>query len=216
MSCLKFNENINMMKNMNFLKVININGSLTIFLLSISSITTVYAAPTPYSLAKNNFETQCVRGLATPVLVQNKVFNHSFKIKNSTGDFPILYGEEKASLPNHQNIQLENSGCEFYTFQIKLTLNADMLEKNQKLCQSCLAQQLKSLALYLKKDDQDFYFDGIKALEQQLKKKQTFKIHQPYVLAGSEDMPQTIEFSQIKKQANGQYTVDFYISTGPL
>ena len=91
-----------------------------------------------------------------------------------------------------------------------------MLEKNQKLCQSCLAQQLKNLALYFKKDDQNFYFDGIKALEQQLKKKQTLKIHQPYVLAGSEDMPQTIEFSQIKKQANGQYTVDFYISTGPL
>lgn len=169
-----------------------------------------------YAKAKHNFETECVRGLAQPVLLKNKVQNHSFQIKNTTDEFPILYGVETAQLNNGQSIQLKNVGCESYGFDIQLILNANNIEKNQKLCQSCLIQELRKISVYFQKDDQQFYLDGIKALEQQYTKHKKFKVNEQYQLKGTDDMPQTLSFSQIKKQANGQYVVRFLNSMGPL
>ena len=169
-----------------------------------------------YAIAKKNSETECVRGLAQPVLLKNKVQNHTFSIKNTTDDFPILYGLETAQLENKQTIRLEHVGCESYGFNIQLILNSTYIEKNHTLCQSCLIQELRRIAVYFQQDDREFYLDGITALEQQFKKSKTFKINTEYMLKGTEEMPQTFSFSQIQKQKNGQYLIHFRNNTGPL
>ena len=187
-------------------------------LLLISSIHSLAFAKSNdlYAIAKKNFETECVRGLAQPVLLKNKVQNHTFSIKNSTDDFPILYGLETAQLENNQSIRLENVGCESYGFDIQLMLNSPQIEKNQKLCQSCLIQELRRVALYFQKDHRAFYLDSITALEQQFSKAKSFKINKDYMLKGTEEIPQTFTFSQIQKQKNGQYLIHFMNRTGPL
>lgn len=169
-----------------------------------------------YAKAKHNFETECVRGLAQPILLKNKVQNHHFQIKNTTGEFPILYGLETAQLGNGQSIRLENIGCESYGFDIQLMLNANNIEKDQKVCQSCLIQELRRIAVYFQQDNRAFYLDGIKTLEQQYTKHKKIKVNEQYQLKGTEEMPQTFMFSQIKKQKNGQYVVRFLNSVGPL
>ena len=169
-----------------------------------------------YIKAKNNFEKECVRGLATPVLLKNTVQKHSFQIQYTTNDFPILYAVETAQLKNGQRIRLENVGCESYGFDIQLILNAQNIEKNHKFCQSCFIQELKRIAVYFQTDDRDFYLDGIKALEQHFTKNNAFKVNVDYQLKGSEEMPHTFTFSQITKQKNGQYLVNFLNSVGPL
>lgn len=60
---------------------------------------------------------------------KNKVQNHTFSIKNTTDDFPILYGLETAQLENKQTIRLEHVGCESYGFDIQLILNSTHIEK---------------------------------------------------------------------------------------
>ncbi|AYO55536.1 hypothetical protein [Acinetobacter wuhouensis] len=169
-----------------------------------------------YTKAKQNFEKECVRGLATPVLLKNKVQKHSFQIQYTTDDFPLIYGLETAQLENGQSIRLENVGCESYGFDIQLILNAQNIEKNHKLCQSCLIQELKRIAVYFQTDDRGFYLYGIKALEQQFSKYKTLKVNAEYQLKGSEEMPQTFSFGKITKQKNGQYLVSFLNSVGPL
>ena len=169
-----------------------------------------------YIKAKNNFEKECVRGLATPVLLKNTVQKHSFQIQYTTNDFPILYAVETAQLKNGQRMRLENVGCESYGFDIQLILNAQNIEKNHKFCQSCFIQELKRIAVYFQTDDRDFYLDGIKALEQHFTKNNAFKVNVDYQLKGSEEMPHTFTFSQITKQKNGQYLVNFLNSVGPL
>lgn len=169
-----------------------------------------------YAKAKHNFETECVRGLAQPILLKNKVQNHHFQIKNTTGEFPILYGLETAQLGNGQSIRLENIGCESYGFDIQLILNASSVEKDQKVCQSCLIQSLRKISIYFQKEDQQFYLDGIKALEQHFAKYKSLKVNTEYQLKGSEEMPQTFIFTQMTKQKNGQYRVHFLNSVGPL
>ena len=156
------------------------------------------------------------RGLATPVLLKNTVQKHSFQIQYTTNDFPILYAVETAQLKNGQRIRLENVGCESYGFDIQLILNAQNIEKNHKFCQSCFIQELKRIAVYFQTDDRDFYLDGIKALEQHFTKNNAFKVNVDYQLKGSEEMPHTFTFSQITKQKNGQYLVNFLNSVGPL
>ncbi len=169
-----------------------------------------------YIKAKQNFEKECIRGLATPVLLKNKVQKHNFQMQYTTDDFPLIYGLETAQLENGQSIRLENVGCESYGFDIQLVLNAQNIEKDHKLCQSCLIQELKRIAVYFQTDDRGFYLDGIKALEQQFSKYKTFKVEGYYQLKGSEDMPQTFTFKKISKQKNGQYLVNFLNSVGPL
>ena len=169
-----------------------------------------------YTKAKHNFETECTRAIAHPVILKNKVLKHTFAIKNTTGEFPILYGLETAQFGNGQSIRLENIGCESYGFDIQLILNAQNIEKNHKFCQSCFIQELKRIAVYFQTDDRDFYLDGIKALEQHFTKNNAFKVNVDYQLKGSEEMPHTFTFSQITKQKNGQYLVNFLNSVGPL
>ena len=158
-----------------------------------------------YAKAKHNFETECVRGLAQPILLKNKVQNHHFQIKNTTGEFPILYGLETAQLGNGQSIRLENIGCESYGFDIQLILNASSVEKDQKVCQSCLIQSLRKISIYFQKEDQQFYLDGIKTLEQEYKKTKKIIMNRGLQVQGTEEMPQIIIFNQVKKQANGQH-----------
>jgi hypothetical protein len=153
-----------------------------------------------YALAKKNSETECVRSLAQPVLLKNKVRNHTFSIKNTMDDFSILYGLETAQLENKQTIRLKHISCESYGFDIQLILNSTDIEKNHKLCQSCFIQELCRIAIYLQQDDRAFYLDGITALEQQFTKSKTFEINIDYMLKGTEEMPQTFSFKQIQKQ----------------
>lgn len=169
-----------------------------------------------YAKAKHNFETECVRGLAQPVLLKNKVQNHHFQIKNTTGEFPILYGLETAQLGNGQSIRLENIGCESYGFDIQLILNASSVEKDQKVCQSCLIQSLRKISIYLQKEDQQFYLDGIKTLEQEYKKTKKIIMNRGLQVQGTEEMPQIIIFNEVSKQKNGQYSIKLSNSVGPL
>ena len=169
-----------------------------------------------YAKAKHNFETECVRGLAQPILLKNKVQNHHFQIKNTTGEFPILYGLETAQLGNGQSIRLENIGCESYGFAIQLVLNASSVEKDQKVCQSCLIQSLRKISIYFQKEDQQFYLDGIKTLEQEYKKTKKIIMNRGLQVQGTEEMPQIIIFNEVSKQKNGQYSIKFSNSVGPL
>ncbi len=169
-----------------------------------------------YAKAKHNFETECVRGLAQPILLKNKVQNHHFQIKNTTGEFPILYGLETAQLGNGQSIRLENIGCESYGFDIQLILNASSVEKDQKVCQSCLIQSLRKISIYLQKEDQQFYLDGIKTLEQEYKKTKKIIMNRGLQVQGTEEIPQIIIFNEVSKQKNGQYSIRFSNSVGPL
>ena len=169
-----------------------------------------------YAKAKHNFETECVRGLAQPILLKNKVQNHHFQIKNTTGEFPILYGLETAQLGNGQSIRLENIGCESYGFDIQLILNASSVEKDQKFCQSCLIQSLRKISIYFQKEDQQFYLDGIKTLEQEYKKTKKIIMNRGLQVQGTEEMPQIIIFNEVSKQKNGQYSIRFSNSVGPL
>lgn len=169
-----------------------------------------------YAKAKHNFETECVRGLAQPVLLKNKVQNHHFQIKNTTGEFPILYGLETAQLRNGQSIRLENIGCESYGFDIQLVLNASSVEKDQKVCQSCLIQSLRKISIYFQKEDQQFYLDGIKTLEQEYKKTKKIIMNRGLQVQGTEEMPQIIIFNEVSKQKNGQYSIKLSNSVGPL
>ena len=169
-----------------------------------------------YAKAKHNFETECVRGLAQPILLKNKVQNHHFQIKNTTGEFPILYGLETAQLGNGQSIRLENIGCESYGFDIQLILNASSVEKDQKVCQSCLIQSLRKISIYFQKEDQQFYLDGIKTLEQEYKKTKKIIMNRGLQVQGTEEMPQIIIFNEVSKQKNGQYSIKLSNSVGPL
>ena len=169
-----------------------------------------------YAKAKHNFETECVRGLAQPILLKNKVQNHHFQIKNTTGEFPILYGLETAQLGNGQSIRLENIGCESYGFDIQLILNASSVEKDQKVCQSCLIQSLRKISIYFQKEDQQFYLDGIKTLEQEYKKTKKIIMNRGLQVQGTEEIPQIIIFNEVSKQKNGQYSIRFSNSVGPL
>ena len=169
-----------------------------------------------YAKAKHNFETECVRGLAQPILLKNKVQNHHFQIKNTTGEFPILYGLETAQLGNGQSIRLENIGCESYGFDIQLILNASSVEKDQKVCQSCLIQSLRKISIYLQKEDQQFYLDGIKTLEQEYKKTKKIIMNRGLQVQGTEEIPQIIIFNEVSKQKNGQYSIKLSNSVGPL
>lgn len=178
--------------------------------------TTAKNSHSQYAKAKHNFETECVRGLAQPVLLKNKVQNHHFQIKNTTGEFPILYGLETAQLGNGQSIRLENIGCESYGFAIQLVLNASSVEKDQKVCQSCLIQSLRKISIYFQKEDQQFYLDGIKTLEQEYKKTKRIIMNRGLQVQGTEEMPQIIIFNEVSKQKNGQYSIKFSNSVGPL
>ncbi len=169
-----------------------------------------------YAKAKHNFETECVRGLAQPILLKNKVQNHHFQIKNTTGEFPILYGLETAQLGNGQSIRLGNIGCESYGFDIQLILNASSVEKDQKVCQSCLIQSLRKISIYLQKEDQQFYLDGIKTLEQEYKKTKKIIMNRGLQVQGTKEIPQIIIFNEVSKQKNGQYSIRFSNSVGPL
>ena len=169
-----------------------------------------------YAKAKHNFETECVRGLAQPILLKNKVQNHHFQIKNTTGEFPILYGLETAQLGNGQSIRLENIGCESYGFDIQLILNASSVEKDQKVCQSCLIQSLRKISIYFQKEDQQFYLDGIKTLEQEYKKTKKIIMNRGLQVQGTKEIPQIIIFNEVSKQKNGQYSIRFSNSVGPL
>ena len=169
-----------------------------------------------YTKAKHNFETECPRAIAHPVFLKNKVQKHTFAIKNTTGEFPILYGLETAQFGNGQSIRLENIGCESYGFDIQLSLNANTIEKDQKLCQSCLLQELRRISMYFQKDNQQFYLDAIKTLEQEYKKSQKIIMNRGLQGKGTDDMPQTIIFNEALKQKNGQYSVRFSNSVGPL
>lgn len=178
--------------------------------------TTAKNSHSQYAKAKHNFETECVRGLAQPVLLKNKVQNHHFQIKNTTDEFPILYGLETAQLGNGQSIRLENIGCESYGFAIQLVLNASSVEKDQKFCQSCLIQSLRKISIYFQKEDQQFYLDGIKTLEQEYKKTKKIIMNRGLQVQGAEEMPQIIIFNEVSKQKNGQYSIKFSNSVGPL
>lgn len=178
--------------------------------------TTAKNSHSQYTKAKHNFETECVRGLAQPVLLKNKVQNHHFQIKNTTDEFPILYGLETAQLGNGQSIRLENIGCESYGFAIQLVLNASSVEKDQKFCQSCLIQSLRKISIYFQKEDQQFYLDGIKTLEQEYKKTKKIIMNRGLQVQGTEEMPQIIIFNEVSKQKNGQYSIKFSNSVGPL
>ena len=178
--------------------------------------TTAKNSHSQYAKAKHNFETECVRGLAQPVLLKNKVQNHHFQIKNTTGEFPILYGLETAQLGNGQSIRLENIGCESYGFAIQLVLNASSVEKDQKVCQSCLIQSLRKISIYFQKEDQQFYLDGIKTLEQEYKKTKKIIMNRGLQVQGTKEIPQIIIFNEVSKQKNGQYSIRFSNSVGPL
>ena len=169
-----------------------------------------------YAKAKHNFETECVRGLAQPILLKNKVQNHHFQIKNTTGEFPILYGLETAQLGNGQSIRLGNICCESYGFDIQLILNASSVEKDQKVCQSCLIQSLRKISIYFQKEDQQFYLDGIKTLEQEYKKTKKIIMNRGLQVQGTKEIPQIIIFNEVSKQKNGQYSIRFSNSVGPL
>lgn len=178
--------------------------------------TTAKNSHSQYAKAKHNFETECVRGLAQPVLLKNKVQNHHFQIKNTTDKFPILYGLETAQLGNGQSIRLENIGCESYGFAIQLVLNTSSVEKDQKVCQSCLIQSLRKISIYFQKEDQQFYLDGIKTLEQEYKKTKKIIMNRGLQVQGTEEIPQIIIFNEVSKQKNGQYSLKFSNSVGPL
>lgn len=192
-----------------------ISISLLVGLVNIS----VCAQPTStnqYQRAKQNFESTCVRSIPDFVLLKNKVQQHHFTMKYSMDEFPLIYGFETAKLNAGQSIRVENVGCESFGFNIQLILNADNIEENQKLCQSCLVQELKKLSIYFKNGNDSFYLDGIKALQQHFSRHQQFKINQSYQLKGSDEMPQTFNFHQLLKQKNGQYLISFTNSVGPL
>ena len=189
---------------------------LTTFLLSFSMHPAFAQSKVSASQAMQNFENSCVRALATPALLKNKVQQHHFQIQNTSGDFPIPFGLESAQLGQQQSIQLKNTGCEYYTFEIQVILNAEKIEHKQKLCQSCLISELKNLAQYFQTEDRDFYLDGIKILEQQFKNQKSFAIAETYHLSEIEEIPQIFIFNQMTKQKNGQYKIEFNTSVGPL
>ncbi|AOA59142.1 hypothetical protein [Acinetobacter larvae] len=167
-------------------------------------------------VASQNFEQSCVRALPTAVLLKTNVQQHRFQLKSTQGDLPIAYAIESAELGQQQNIRIENSGCEFYTLNIQLHLNAEKIEQKQQLCQTCLVAELKNLAQYFQIEEREFYLAGIEILEQQLKQRHAFEVGIGYQLNETEDMPQLVQFKQIQKQANGQYWIEFSNSIGPL
>lgn len=186
------------------------------FLLSFIIPTAFAQSKIPAAQAMQNFENSCVRALATPALLKNKVQQHHFQIKNTPDDFSIPFGLERAQLGQQQSIQLKNTGCEYYTFEIQVILNTEKIEHQQQFCPPCLISELKNLAQYFQTEEREFYLDGIQILEQQFKKQKTFVIAKNYQLNQTEEMPQTFTFNQISKQKNGQYKVEFVTSIGPL
>lgn len=177
---------------------------------------TAFAQNKQLIAATQNFENNCVRATPTATLIKDKVQQHSFHLEITDGDLPILMGLESAQLEKNQSIRLKNSGCEYYTFDIQLVLNAEKIERNHQLCQDCLIVELKNLAQYFQIEDREFYLEGIKTLEQQFKKNKSFKVGSTYQLDDSEEIPQIFLFNKIKKQSNGQYWIEFTNSVGPL
>lgn len=190
----------------------------------VSFITLILALTTDLSFAQDkhiaqateNFNNSCVRALPSPALLADKVQQHHFHLESSKGEFAIPFGLESAQLGQQQSIQLKNSGCEYYTFDIRLILNAEKIERNHQLCQTCLVSELKNLATYFHQDDRGFYLDGIQTLEQQLGQRRAFKVGHSYQLKDTEEMPHVLLFNKIEKQRNGQYWIEFTNSVGPL
>jgi len=72
-----------------------------ISLLSICIYSSAFAKDNhQFTQAKDNFESECVRGIAESVLVKDKVQNHTVQIKNTMDEFSILYGLKTAQLGN--------------------------------------------------------------------------------------------------------------------
>lgn len=191
---------------------------LKVLILALSTmlLSTITQAKQELSQAQLNFDNNCVRALATPALIKEKLQQHHFKLENTEGNLPIPFGIETAQLGQKQSIQLKNSGCEYYTFDITLILNTEKIERQQKLCQQCLITELKNIGQYFQLEERQFYLSGIEILEQQFKQQKSFQVGKSYQLNYDEEMPQVFLFNQIKKQSNGQYSIKFSNTLGPL
>jgi len=97
-----------------------------------------------------------------------------------------------------------------------LILNAEKIERQQKLCQQCLITELNNIGQYFQLEERQFYLSGIEILEQQFKQQKSFQVGKSYQLNDDEEMPQVFLFNQIKKQSNGQYSIKFSNTLGPL
>ncbi len=171
------------------------------------------AAPNKLILAKKNFEENCTRGLPEALLNPLKVKNHQFKIIPSQG---LVVGRETATLANGQRITIQDQGCEWYSWEVSLVLNAMLVEQSKKFCDACLIKQLRQYSSLFKTDNQQFYTESLKPLIKTVQQRQKLKIDKEYLVSSIYDMTHTTTLITLKKINPQQYKVELLFSSGPL
>lgn len=164
----------------------------------------VNAAPITLPQAKKNFEEMCVRGFPEGVLNPLKVQQHSFKLLPSEN---FIYGRETARLPDHQAISIKDQGCEWYSWEIELVINANLLERNNKLCEQCLVSQLERYSSLFKPDNKDFYIASLKPLIKTVQEHKKLKIGTDYDVIPGSEMSYTTTIEALKKLHDQQYKI---------
>lgn len=172
-----------------------------------------HSAPNELALAKKNHEENCTRGFPEVVLNPSKVQKHQFKTLASQGS---IFGKETATLTDGQRITIQDQGCEWYSWEISLILNAPLLEANKKFCDKCLVQQLKQYSSLFKTDNKPFYIESLKPLIKTVQQRHKLKVGHEYLVSSIYDMTHTTTLVALKKINPKQYKVELLFSDGPL
>ena len=170
-------------------------------------------APNELVLAKKEFEENCTRGLPEAVLNPLKVKNHQFKMLTSQGS---IFGKESAMLTDGQRITIKDQGCEWYSWEISLILNAPLLEAHKKFCEACLIKQLQHYSSLFKTDNKPFYTESLKPLIKTVQQRHKLKVDHEYLVSSIYDMTHTTTLVALKKINPNQYKVELLFSDGPL
>ena len=185
--------------------------ALVVFSLLLANL--AHSAPSELALAKKNHEENCTRGFPEAVLNPTKVQKHQFKTLASQGS---IFGKETATLTDGQHITIQDQGCEWYSWEISLILNAPLLEANKKFCDKCLVQQLKQYSSLFKTDNKPFYTESLKPLIKTVQQRHKLKVDHEYLVNSIYDMRHTTTLVALKKINPKQYKVELLFSDGPL
>ncbi|XID75258.1 hypothetical protein ACF3NA_01490 [Alkanindiges sp. WGS2144] len=164
-------------------------------------------------LAKNHFDEMCVRARPEVVLNTAKVKNHSFELLEKDR---FIYGLESAKLADQQSIVIKNQGCESYTWQVDLVLNAKTIEQNKQFCDECFIQQLESYSALFREEDKNFYINSIMPLRHTVQQHNKLKTDTEYHLEPYSSMPHIATILELEKPTKKQYKVSLLFFVGPL
>ncbi|ONG41789.1 hypothetical protein BKE30_02835 [Alkanindiges hydrocarboniclasticus] len=173
------------------------------------SINPASAQPSKLELAKKNFEDTCIRGFPEAVMNPLKVQQHTFKLLTSEN---FIYGKETAQLSDQQTISIKDQGCEWYSWEIELVINATLLEKNNKFCDQCLIKQLEQYSILFKPDNKEFYTDSIKPLIKRVQQQKKLKIGTAYDVDPDSEISYTTTIDTLKKLDKQHYKIGLIFS----